>query len=279
MIDLHMHSTFSDGSLTPSELVAMAVSRNLAAIALTDHDTTGGVPELLEAGQRAGLRVIPGVEISVDFQPGTMHVLGYFLQAGNGPLEDALSLIREGRTDRNGQILAKLRKFGVDLTMEEVSSYAGEDVVARPHIAQAMVAKGYVKNNQEAFDRYLAKGKPGYCDRYRLEPEQGISLIRGAGGVPVLAHPSTVEKKPAELRALVEQLKAAGLQGIEASYSEHSPEQERRYQQLARSLDLVPTGGSDFHGANNPQIRMGTGFGSLHVSDEIADELFARSGC
>ena len=276
MVDLHLHSTFSDGSLTPEQLVELAESVGLTAVALTDHDTTAGNPALVRAASGRPLRAVPGVEISVDFSPGTMHVLAYCLDAVNQGLEDALERIRGGRADRNGRILQRLNDLGIGLTMADVATHAGDGVVGRPHFAQAMVDKGYVRSTREAFDLYLAKGKPAYEDRLRLGPAEAMSLIRESAGVPVLAHPFTISYGPVELEKCVAELREMGLQGIEAYYSEHTRQQEKQYLALAEKYRLVPTGGSDFHGAMNPDIRMGIGFGSLKVPDESVDLLYER---
>lgn len=276
MIDLHVHSTFSDGSLTPEELAQLAAETGLTAVALTDHDCTAGVPRFVAACTARRIQGIPGVEISADVKKGTLHVLGYFLDIGNETLETLLVRIRQGREVRNREILEKLRRLKVDLTWEQVAAYAGEDVVGRPHFAQAMMAAGYVKSKEEAFDRYLGKGKPAYADRYRLSPEAGIAAIHGAGGLAVLAHPFTLDLGRESLRQAVAGLAEAGLDGIETHYSEHNPGQTEQYLALAREFELVATGGSDFHGNLNPAIRMGRGFGSLHVPEELLRELEQR---
>ena len=285
MIDLHVHSTFSDGSMTPEELVALAVKGGLSALALTDHDTTEGIETFLGAGERARrdsasgdvrLTCIPGVEMSVAVERGTMHVLGYFIDFGNAELEALLVRVRGGRNERNERILSKLCGLGLSLEMSEVLEFAGDGVVGRPHFARALVAKGYVKSHPAAFEKYLAKGRPAYVNRYRPSAEESIKAISNAGGVPAVSHPSTLGLGPKALRALLEELSEAGLQGIEAYYSEHSYEVQRRYVDLADSLGLVATGGSDFHGDLNPAITLGRGFGRLCVPDSVVNELRQR---
>jgi hypothetical protein len=276
MIDLHAHSTFSDGSLTPEELAQLAAETGLTAMALTDHDCTAGVPRFVAACASHGIQGIPGVEISADVKKGTLHMLGYFLDIGNETLEAVLVRIRQGREVRNREILEKLRRLKVDLTWEQVAAYAGEDVVGRPHFAQALMAGGYVKTKEDAFDRYLGKGKPAYANRFRLSPPDGIAAIQGAGGLAVLAHPFTLDLGREAMREMVAGLVASGLDGIEAHYSEHTQEQTEQYLALAREFNLVPTGGSDFHGGLNPAIRLGRGFGSLHVPEESLRELEQR---
>jgi len=294
MIDLHVHSTFSDGSLTPEQLVARARDVGLSAMALTDHDCAGGIDSFMAAcrqakpaavkngdTQAAGGRGheligIPGIEISADVSHGTMHVLAYFIDHKNSELDGKLTLIREGRRIRNEYILRRLNDLGFRLTLDDVSAFAGEDTVGRPHFAQALTARGYVASKKAAFDLYLAKGKPAYVDRFRLSPEESIAVIRKAGGVPVLSHPFTLELSKDDLREYAAKLKGAGLEGIEAYYPEHSPSQQREYLDLARDLNIVATGGSDFHGEINPAIRLGKGFGSLNIPDCIVEELRMR---
>lgn len=279
MIDLHTHSTYSDGSLTPREIVGTAVEAGLTAVALTDHDCMDGVEELLAACKNGEgsphLTGIPGVEISADVAPGTMHVLGYFPDHRNVNLSNALRQIREGRSVRNHRIIERLNALGMQVEWEEVEALAGESVVGRPHFAMAMVKKGYVRDKEQAFVRHLAKGKPAYVDRFRLSPEGCVEIIRQAGGVAVLAHPSTLELAPGDLRQCVLKLKDAGLQGIEVYYPEHRHAKQQEYLQLARELELVATGGTDFHGSFNPAVRIGTGFGSLRVEDAVLDALMA----
>ncbi len=276
MIDLHMHSTFSDGSLTPEQLAAEAQRCGLTAASLTDHDGTSGVDRFVQACAQVGVLGIPGVEISVDIKKGTLHMLGYFIRTGDAAIEDVLVKIRDGRRLRNEEILHKLNKIGLAITWDEISAFASEDVVGRPHFAKAMVARGYVASNHEAFDRYLGKGCPAYAERFRMSPGDSIEAIRKAGGVAVLSHPFTLELKPDALRASLTEWRDLGLAGIEVYYSEHSPDLVRQYEQLARDLGLVATGGSDFHGDLNPNVHMGTGFGNLNVPDRCVDELKQR---
>ncbi len=276
MIDLHVHSTFSDGSLTPEELIGEAARAGLSAIALTDHDTTAGVPRFLEAAASCSMTAIAGVEISADVKVGTMHMLGYLLDPSNQTLIDRLKWLREGREARNAEILGKLNQLGFGLTWDEVAAFAGEDVVGRPHFAQALLARKIVKDKDEAFDKYLGKGKPAYADRRRMTPEDSIRLICGAGGVPVLAHPFTLNLSLGALKKQVAELRDFGLGGIEVFYSEHTREMTNQYLNLAKEVGLVATGGSDFHGAMNPDVKLGSGFGSLHVPDDVVAQLRAR---
>ncbi len=278
MIDLHVHSTFSDGSLTPVALAAEARRIGLTAVALTDHDSLDGVPAFIEACEARRVRGIAGVELSVDVPKGCLHLLGYFLDTEHAGLARVLTQLKESRAQRNVLILKKLNDLGLVLNWAEVAACAGEDVVGRPHFAQALRARGYVQSKAEAFERYLAKGKPAYFDRYRLSPADSIAAIRAAGGVAVLAHPSTLERSRGSLRRALVEWKALGLAGLEAYYSEYDAGKTGLYLGLCRDLDLAPTGGSDFHGAANPAIRLGVGFGELRVPDELLPGLEARRG-
>lgn len=276
MIDLHMHSLFSDGTYTPEELVAAGVKNGVSALALTDHDTTDGVNRFLSAARAAGLQAFSGVEVSADCDLGSVHVLGYGMDPAHPGFIKSLAWIRQGREERNREILDRLNRLGLPLTYEDVTSHAGADVVARPHFALAMMAKGYVSNKREAFDRYLARGKPAYAERRRFDPAQTFALIKEAGGLPVLAHPITLRQAGGTFRKTVEEFKAQGLAGLEVYYPEHAPDLVRTYLALARDLDLLATGGSDFHGAVSPGVEIGRGYGHLKVPDEVAQALADR---
>ena len=276
MIDLHLHSTYSDGSFTPEQLAREAKKAGLTAAALTDHDSIGGVPPFLKACEKESIRGVPGVEISVDYPRGTMHILGYFIDCNSKKLNEHIDKLKAGREARNADILKKINNLGMPLKMAEVASFAGEGNIGRLHFAQALVARGYVNCNQEAFDRYLAKGKSGYVERDRLTPRGGVEMIANAGGLAALSHPFTLELSPAELEKQVGELVQAGLQGIEVYYPQHNPNLVRKYLALAQKYKLVATGGTDFHGAPMPDIKIGRGFGSLNVPDSILAELDAR---
>ena len=278
MIDLHCHSTFSDGSLPPEQLVEDAVKIGLTALALTDHDTTAGVPRFLAAGEGKPIRLVPGVELSVDCSSGVMHMLGYWMDLENPELIRQMEWIRDGRTMRNRAMLEKLNALGLTMTWDEVAAFAGEDVVGRPHFAQVMLQKGYAKDKNEAFDKWLGDGKPGYADRPRLTAEVAVALIRQAGGVAVLAHPFTLRVSKDAMASLFIELAAAGLAGVECYYSEHSADLTKEYLAMAKQANLVPTGGSDFHGEVSPGIHLGVGFGGLCVPDEVLGQLEARRG-
>ena len=278
MIDLHCHSTFSDGSLAPEQLIAEAAKIGLVALALTDHDTTAGLPRFLAAAAGGPVRAVPGVELSVDCSSGVMHMLGYWMDLENPELLRQMAWIRDGRAMRNRIMLEKLNALGFAMTWDEVQAFAGEDVVGRPHFAQVMLQKGYAKDKNEAFDKWLGDGKPGYADRPRLTAEVAVALIRQAGGVAVLAHPYSLHVGKDAMASLLIELATAGLAGVECYYSEHSADLTKEYLAMARQANLVPTGGSDFHGEVSPGIHLGVGFGGLCVPDEVLAQLEARRG-
>lgn len=278
-IDLHVHTTASDGTLTPAELVALAQEKGLKAVAVTDHDTVEGLPEALKAAGSRGFEVVPGVEISVDYRGGEMHILGYCVDPCSEPLLDSLAQLQEYRRERNPKVIRKLRELGMLISLEEVEEAAGGNVIGRPHFAAVLVRKGYAAGTQEAFDKYLGAGQPAYVKKEKLTPEEGIELIVRAGGVPVLAHPKYLKDHNADrLSALLEKLKAAGLKGIEAYYTTHTPEETELYLRLAEQHALLITGGTDFHGANKPEIELGAGTGNLRIPYELLEKLKLAAG-
>lgn len=273
-IDLHIHTTESDGSLTPSQVVHYAKEKGLKAIAITDHDTIHGNEEAIKEGISEGVEVIPGVEISVDYSPGTMHMLGYFITTEDPILNEKLTLLQDSRADRNPRIIEKLNKLGLSLTYDEVVQVSGGGQVGRPHMAQVLMEKGYIKSIKEAFDKYLGKGAPAYLDKFRLSAVEAITMITDAGGIPVLAHPSTLHLKSSdELDALVKKLVNQGLQGLEVYYSEHDERKTSSYKLLAKRYNLAITGGSDFHGKNMKGIDLGTGRGKLKIPYTALENL------
>jgi predicted metal-dependent phosphoesterase TrpH len=277
LIDLHSHTNRSDGTATPAELVWLAASAGARAVAITDHDTVAALPEGRAAAKEAGIEFVAGVEISADFHPGTMHILGYSIDDSSQTLNAALQELRQAREERNPQIASRLQKLGLDVTYDEVAGLAGNEVVGRPHFASIMVRKGYVSSIKEAFDRFLAKGAPAYVEKKRLPPSDCIALIQGAGGVAVLAHPYQLELNDQDTEAQIRKLKDYGLDGVEAIYSRLSPSERERYTDMARRMDLLVTGGSDFHGTFKPDISMVKGLGDLEVPYELLGEIKARA--
>jgi 3',5'-nucleoside bisphosphate phosphatase len=280
LVDLHVHSNASDGVLAPREVVRQAAEVGLKAIALTDHDTVGGLPEALAAGKEFGVEVIPGVEISADFDAGACHVLGYFVDPSNQALADVLLHAREGRNVRNVEILQKLADLGFPLTMEEVVGGSTDGTVTRAHFASAMIARRYVKSFDDAFDKYLGAGKPAYVSSVHITPAQAIEAIRGAGGLASLAHPRQLKRGSSETEEWVERLAAAGLEAIETATPDHTATYARRYSALARRLGLLETGGTDWHGREDAGIHLGLGAGSMMIHydlvQKIKDRLAAR---
>ena len=275
-IDLHTHTTASDGTFSPARVVDMAREAGLAAVAITDHDTTEGLPEALERGRGIGMEVVAGIEISARYSPGSMHLLGYDMDHEDSVFAEKVRMLQESRENRNPRIAENLQNLGFSVTMEEVEKVAGSGLVGRPHFARLMVNKGFVRNLNEAFDLYLAKGKPAYAEKVRMEPFDALKMITEAGGVPILAHPFSLELDEDGLSSLVADMKDAGLAGIEVYYPEHTPKMTDQYLKLAEGLDLTVTGGTDFHGANKKEISLGTGRGDLKVSYEVLDLLRKR---
>lgn len=255
--DLHTHSTASDGQYTPQELVGMAKDSGLEVLALTDHDTTDGLEEAIQAGKKLGLFVIPGVELSAKEYP-TFHILGYGFRLGASPLTELCRRMKARREEREERLLAFLREKGIDLDAAEVEAFAGGSVIGRPHFAQAMVRRGYVSTNREAFDRYLD------TEEYHERVERGkptarecVEAIKKSGGIASLAHPYQIGVDEAELGRIVRELTGYGLDAIECYYPKHTPAQQWSYLELAEKYSLHVTGGSDFHGGRvKPDVRL-----------------------
>ncbi len=279
MIDLHTHSLASDGSDRPAQLVALAAGAGLSAFALTDHDTIDGLAEAQAAADAAGVRLVPGCELACEVPAGMtggMHMLVYFLDDGPGPLQDQLARMRAGRGVRNERILSVLARHGMDISVEEVLAEAGEGSIGRPHIAAVMVRKGYVDSFNEAFDRWLATGRPAYLARDRFTPSEAIFLAHASGAVAVLAHPTTLGLDRDRAGEFIAGLADAGLDGLECEYGRYPPEERAVWHRLAGELGLCPTGGSDYHGIYKPDLALGKGLGDLQVADELLEELELR---
>lgn len=276
-IDLHVHTTASDGTMSPTEVVRYAKNKGLRTIAITDHDTIEGIAEGLQAGSDVGLEVIPGVELSVDFAKGTMHVLGYYIDHTNAELQDKLTVVQQARAERNLIMVEKLRGLGIAIDLSEVKEAPEHGQIGRPHFAYTMVKKGYVQNIQDAFNRYLGKGGPAYVEKFKFPPEEAMHFIIKAGGVTVLAHPFTLNlPQQKDLEDVIVKLKAQGLDGIEAYYPEHSEGQTKVYRTLAKKHGLLLTGGSDFHGFNRDAVDIGEGYGYTALLHNLLDELQTR---
>ncbi|WP_455379647.1 PHP domain-containing protein [Petrachloros mirabilis] len=279
-IDLHLHTTHSDGSLRPSDVVKLAQQAGVNAIAITDHDITTGIPEAMATGMELDIEVVPGVEISSYDGKHELHILGYCLNWRDPLLNQHLASLRASRHRRNPLIVEKLRAAGLDVTYEEVRTLAATESVGRPHIAQVLVNKRYVTSAKEAFDRYLAEGRPAYVARDLPTPADAISWIKAARGVAVLAHPTWVRETGERLHNCVKGLKELGLDGIEVHYSTHNKSQTTGFLAMAQQLGLLITGGSDFHGRTKPDIEVGSGRGNLKVHPRLLvplKEAAARS--
>lgn len=275
MLDLHIHSTASDGTLTPARIVAKAEDIQLTAIALTDHDTTAGLDEFMTAGNTSSVTTIPGVEVATSWYGASLHIVGLFIRPHFQPLEDMLYKIRGNRDLRNRKLLRKLNDKGVPLTYEDIEYHACEDVVGRPHFAAALIEHGFCTNHREAFAKYLGKNSATYVSRYLPLPDEAIKMIKAAGGIAIWAHPLGGQPivRPARIRQIARHLKKFGLTGMEVFYSEYDREKENTAKQIADELGLKWSGGSDFHGANMPGFDLGTGRGDLSVPDDILNCL------
>lgn len=278
-IDLHIHSNASDGTLSPSEILALAQNLNLAAIAITDHDTVNGSKEALSIGIPPSLKFLTGVEISASPPPsfpysGSFHILGYHIKIDDPLLNKTLAILQEARKNRNPGIIDRLNSLGIDLSMSELLSEVGDAQLGRPHIARLMVKKGYVESISEAFDKYLGKGRPAYLDKYRIDCSRAIEVILGAEGIPVIAHPFLLNPRDvAEIEDLIIILKKMGLRGIEVYYPEHSPYIISQLADMANRHELLMTGGTDFHGSLKPEIKMGSGEGDFFVPYILYEKL------
>lgn len=277
-LDLHLHTTHSDGSCTPTEVVGLAHQAGVTTLAITDHDIMTGVAEAIMAAEAFGIDVIPGVEISSIIGQSELHILGYFLDWQDPILNERFTTLRESRHRRNPQIIERLQALGIDITYDEVRTLAGSDSVGRPHIARALMDKQVVTSAKDAFDRFLANGKPAYVPRDLPNPAEAIQWIKAAGGLAVLAHPTWIKLADRSLVELLRELKAAGLDGVEVYYSTHANRQIREYLSLAQQLGLLVTGGSDFHGLTKPDIEVGIGKGTLHVPTSLLPKMKAAVG-
>ena len=271
-IDLHTHSTCSDGTYSVKELMDYAHEKNLAAIALTDHDTVDGLDEASSYVKEKypDMELVPGIEFSTDEEGKDVHIVGLYIDHHNAEFTGKLQQFIDSRTERNKKMCRKLtEEAGIPIPYEElVSSFPGA-VLTRAHYAKFMVDRGFVRSRNEVFDKYIGDNCPYFVDREKISPEEAISYVLEAGGVPVLAHPILYHFSDRKLDALVARLKAAGLKGIEAIYSTYSPSEERQIKALAEKYELLISGGSDFHGANKPKIDLGSGMGKLFLPEDL----------
>ncbi len=273
-IDLHIHTTASDGTFTPEEVVREASRIGLAAVAITDHDTAAGYARAAAEGENCGLEVVPGIEISTKFR-SAVHILGYYIDAQSPALGEVLDWMHRDREERNVKLCAMLRESGVDIDIERMHARFG-DLVGRPHFAEIMIENGMARDMNDAFERLLNKNKPYFIPRQFLPIERSIEIIREAGGTAVLAHPFQYRLDDAALRELIEHCMESGLEGMECRYSGYDAAQTAYLEALAAEYGLVRTGGSDFHGAIKGEIRLGEGKGGLNVPYAFLEELRSR---
>lgn len=272
-IDLHVHSTASDGTLSPSALVLEAKKNGLCAFALTDHDTTDGIAEAREAAKAAGIELVPGVELSTEYQGTEIHIVGLFLDETNKELSEHLIRFRDNRDNRNLKMYQKLRECGFAITEEALRNMFPDAVLTRAHVARFLLDKGYIASISEAFEKYIGDGCPCNVPREKVSPPKAIELIHHAGGKAVLAHPVLYHLSDEKLRELIADCVECGLEGIEVMYSTYTPKEEKYIQKLAKEYHLKPSGGSDFHGSNKPHIKLGSGMGNLHVPYAFLEDL------
>jgi len=292
MIDLHTHSTVSDGSDPPERIAELAAQAGCSAVALTDHDSLAGLAAARRAAEAHGVALVPGCEVSCRKPPapggpggsgrvsGSVHVLVYFVDAGDGPLQDELVRLRGDRARRNEELADLLVRLGTGVTYEDAVAEAGgkPEGLGRPHFARALVRAGAAEDVDDAFDRWLADGRPAYVPKARLDPADVARLAHASGGVAVLAHPFSLGLDRPELERVVRDLAAEGLDGLEAVYGRYTRDERAWLRGLAARTGLVATGGSDYHGTFKPDLHVGTGLGDLSVPDDLLDALAARRG-
>lgn len=272
LIDLHTHSTFSDGSMTPDELVCHAKQHGLSAVALTDHDSVSGIDEALKAGEKYGVEVVPGIEFSVQSKTET-HILGYYIDYKSPLLRRALDSVMDARNMRMRRTEQKLRELGFDVTLDEALALAPDGMVGRAHFARVMMNKGMVESVNEAFLKYLGSGNPAYDNTQSLSAYDAVKLINDLGGVSFVAHPHLIRLGDAELTRLLKDLKAHGLDGIEGYYNEYTHEMQDYFQAKAKELGLAISGGTDFHAKMKPHIEIGIGQGNMQIPYSVLEGI------
>jgi len=268
MIDLHSHSRASDGEYPPAEVAALAAAAGVRVWSLTDHDSMGGLAEAAAASAERGIRFVPGMELSCFLERREVHLLGHFLDPSSEAIRGFADLLAEHRRVRMGEIVTRLASVGVAVLPEDIEKYAGGKILGRPHVARALVDRGYVATVKEAFDRWLGDGKPAFVPRFRLEARDAVALVRGAGGVATVAHPGLSKVERGDL----ERLRGWGLSGVEVAHPDQNPSMREKYQRLAEELDLVPTAGTDYHG---PAVSPGRHFGTVSMPEEALARLEA----
>lgn len=276
LIDLHGHTTASDGSLSPTELIKLADSLSITHLAVTDHDTIDGLAEACEAADSLKISLIAGIELSVDVDDDSIHLLGYGIDFRSKLLKETLSKLRVSRNDRNSRIVQKLIGLGYAISMDDVDAITTGTAASRGHIAKALITNGEVESVQDAFDKLLSRGKPAYCDRYRLSMAEACSLVHSVGGIAVWAHPGLHEDKLDRLLGQMPDWVKSGLDGIETDYSQHSVEMRDYLRSVAELHGLIYTGGSDFHGKLKPSVQLGDGPEKEPIDPSILEMIRER---
>ncbi len=274
-VELHTHSVYSDGTATPTELVQMAADRNIQGFSLTDHDTVEGVQEAFNHGQKVGVPVVSGIEVSTLHREYSLHILGYGIDPKNQNLLQWLARLQKGRAERNRKILEKLAAMGISISEQELEQVSGRGQAGRPHIAQLLHNKGYVTSTRQAFSYYLGRHKPAWCSRSPCSTAEAIRIFHQANGLAVLAHPGIIDKGMKIQPQLIQELAEQGLDGLEVFYPTHSSKVKKRLQMLANKYNLLCTGGSDYHGDHQRRLFAGEA-GSICPPDSIMVELLER---
>ncbi len=273
LIDLHTHSTESDGTLTPEELMFHAKEVGLSAIALTDHDSISGIAKARPVAEKLGLELVPGIELSTDYQKQEVHILGYYMDETHPGFLAKLKEFVDGRDKRNEKMTKLLQKEGFDITMKAIYQEYPHSVITRAHFGRYMVEHGFVKDRETVFAKYLGDGRRCYVPRDKITPFEAVKLIKMGGGLAFFAHPALCRMNHDRLRAMIKNLKEAGLTGLEAIYSTNTSKEEKNMLQIAQEFDLLVSGGSDFHGSNKPFIHLGTGKGNLCIPYQILADI------
>ncbi len=275
LIDLHTHSTCSDGSMSPRELVRHAANKGLAAIALSDHDSVSGVKDAMDEGKKVGVEVVPAIELSVQSETET-HILGYYIDIDHPLLKEALDSVMDARNRRTLNTCQKLNDLGFNVTMEEAYSIAPSGLIGRAHFARIMMEKGYISSVKEGFDKWLGVGKPAYDGSQALTARQAVELIKNIGGYSYVAHPHLIRISDDELRVFLTDLKKYGLCGIEGYYNDYTPEMQEKFQSMAKELGLKISGGTDFHAKMKPHIEIGIGQGNMKIPYSVLENIRER---
>lgn len=284
IVDLHVHSTESDGTFTPTEVIAEAKKAGLSAIALTDHDTATGIRKAMGAAKEAGIELIPGIELSTAYtfpgkkQEKEIHIVGLYINPDDPELLKMTAEFRECRDKRNEKMIAALQEEGFPITMEALLAANPDSVITRANIARFLYEHGWIKSVTEAFDKYIGDGCRCYVGRFKVSPMEAVSLIKRTGGIAILAHPLLYHLGVEQLQLLIDDLKAVGLDGIEAIYSTYTTGEEQLVKRIAKENDLLISGGSDFHGENKPAIKLGTGRGHLYIPYSVLADIKAHAG-